>query len=182
MSLSRVAESEIDQNVFREVGKEWMLITAGTVEQYNTMTASWGTFGVLWGRNVAICFVRPTRHTFEFMERADHFTLSFFDSEHHDALMYCGTHSGRDVDKAVETGLTPIAVSTLDEGDARKGGDIPPDAVSFAEARLLFVCTKIYTDVFEAEHFVQKALDQEIYPKRDHHTMYIGEIVACFRR
>lgn len=170
MSLTRVPEAEIEQNVFREVGKEWMLITAGTPKDFNTMTASWGTFGVLWGRNVAVCFVRPTRHTFQFMESASRFTLSFFSPEYHEALMYCGTHSGRDVDKPKEAGITPISVE-----------DSLQPAVTFAEARLVFVCKKIYADVFEASHFVEHEVDQEIYPKRDHHTMYIGEITACLR-
>lgn len=174
MSLLPVSENEINQNVFQEVGKEWMLITAGTKSKYNTMTASWGTFGVLWGRNVAVCFVRPTRYTFEFMESSEYYTLSFFPSEYHEALLYCGTHSGRDIDKVQETGLTSVGAAELDP-------DIKVDAVTFQESRLVFVCKKLYTDVFEASNFVDAAVDQEIYPGQDHHTMYIGQIVTCLK-
>jgi flavin reductase (DIM6/NTAB) family NADH-FMN oxidoreductase RutF len=176
MGLQRVSEHELDINAFSEIGKQWMLITAGSVDDYNTMTASWGTLGVLWGRSVAICFVRPTRHTYQFMERQEHFTLSFFPTEFHSALVYCGSHSGRDVDKAAETGLSPIAAAS--GNDAIEGGI---EAVTFAEARLVFVCRKLYADVFEPAHFTDKAVDQEIYPKRDHHTMYVGEIISCLR-
>lgn len=174
MAFHRVSESDLNQNVFREVGKEWMLITAGSTDDFNTMTASWGTFGVLWGRNVAICFVRPTRHTFGYIEGAPYFTLSFFGADHHETLMYCGTHSGRDVDKAAETGLSPIDVRDLD-------GGIDGTAVAFDEARLVFVCRKLYHDKFDPRLFADETIDQEIYPQRDHHTMYIGEIVSCLR-
>ena len=53
--------SEITGNVFDRIGKEWMLITAGKPEKYNTMTASWGGLGVLWNANVSFAFVRPSR-------------------------------------------------------------------------------------------------------------------------
>lgn len=69
--------SEITGNVFDRIGKEWMLITAGKPEKYNTMTASWGGLGVLWNANVSFAFVRPSRYTFEFLEREKYYTLSF---------------------------------------------------------------------------------------------------------
>ena len=75
---------------------------------FNTMTASWGGLGVLWERKVATCYIRPTRHTFSFVEQAGHFTLSFFAEEHRKALQYCGTHSGRNTDKVKGAGLTPV--------------------------------------------------------------------------
>ena len=36
----------IKNNTFKLIGSDWMLITAGTLKAYNTMTASWGGFGV----------------------------------------------------------------------------------------------------------------------------------------
>ena len=80
--------SEIDGNVFKKVGEEWMLVTAGTPGKFNTMTASWGAFGVLWGMKVGICFVRPTRYTFGFIEASENYTLSFFPEEYRKALSY----------------------------------------------------------------------------------------------
>ena len=58
----------MEMNPFTKIGKEWMLITAGDEKKANTMTASWGGVGVLWGKNVVYIFVRDTRYTKEFID------------------------------------------------------------------------------------------------------------------
>ena len=80
--FSRIDPKELDQNVFSMIGEQWMLVTAGTVERCNTMTASWGGLGVLWGKPVATVYIRPQRYTLEFVEREDCFTLSFLSLIH----------------------------------------------------------------------------------------------------
>ena len=77
-NFKEVSPRSISDNAFQAIGQNWMLITAGTLNSFNTMTASWGAWGELWNGPVAICFIRPQRYTFEFMEAATHFTLSFF--------------------------------------------------------------------------------------------------------
>ena len=105
--LKEIKPANIKDNPFKLIGGDWMLITAGTKESFNTMTASWGGLGVLWDKEVAFAFVRPTRHTFGFMEKSPVFTLSFFAEQYRPALEFCGAHSGRDVNKIAQTGLTP---------------------------------------------------------------------------
>ena len=61
--FSRIDPKELDQNVFSMIGEQWMLVTAGTAERCNTMTASWGGLGVLWGKPVATVYIRPQRYT-----------------------------------------------------------------------------------------------------------------------
>ena len=90
------------------IGKQWMLVTAGTSEKFNTMTASWGGLGWLWNKPVAFVFIRPERYTHGFIEASDCMTLSFYGEEYREALKICGTKSGRDTDKVAATGLTPI--------------------------------------------------------------------------
>ena len=102
------------------------------------------------------------------MEAASHFTLTFFDEEHRDVLNYCGTHSGRDVDKIAQTGLTPVTGET--------------GAVYFAEARLVLECKKLYAQDLTAESFVDVAVRGEIYPTGDFHRVYVGQIVHCLQR
>ena len=54
-------------NPFESIGRKGMLITATKEDgTYNTMTASWGGVGVLWGKNVCTLYIRPQRYTFEF--------------------------------------------------------------------------------------------------------------------
>ena len=90
------------ENAIKLIGTDWMLITAADKEKVNTMTASWGCLGVLWNKNVCVAFVRPQRYTYEFIEKADTVSFSFFDEEYRDALRYCGSHSGRGFDKFKE--------------------------------------------------------------------------------
>ena len=61
--FTRISAEEIDQNIIKLIGKDWMLITAGGMDSYNTMTASWGQMGGLWNLPGAICFIRPQRYT-----------------------------------------------------------------------------------------------------------------------
>lgn len=158
-----VGPEALCDNPFKLIGSDWMLITAGTPGSWNTMTASWGGLGVLWERKVATCYIRPTRHTFGFVEQAPLFTLSFFEEKYRKALTYCGTHSGRDTDKARGAGLSVVQ----DAG-----------SVYFAEARLVLMCRKIYSQDISPERFLDPAIEG-MYPQKDYHRMYIGEIVKC---
>lgn len=167
-NFTEIMPKQLNENPFKLVGTDWMLITAGNINSYNTMTASWGGFGVLWNKNIAFCVVRPSRYTYGFMEKADTFTLSFFDDSHREALSFCGSHSGRDCDKAAATGLTAI--------ESESG------SVYFDQARLVVECKKLYFQDIIPEHFIDADLDGKNYASKDYHRMYVGEIVRCLRK
>ena len=93
----------LELNPFTKIGKEWMLITAGNKEKANTMTASWGGLGVMWGKNVAYVFVRDSRYTKEFIDANDTFSLTFF-GEQHAALKYLGTVNYSDETPFIDEG------------------------------------------------------------------------------
>lgn len=150
---------------FSLIGKEWMLITAGNPKEFNTMTASWGGLGVLWNKPVATLYIRPQRYTKEFVEKNEQFTLSFFDSSYKKALSYCGTHSGRDVDKMKETGLVPEALG---------------ESVAFKQAKMVLLCKKLYQQDMEEGCFLDTKLIKENYPQNDLHRIYIGEILEMY--
>ena len=155
---------KITDNPFKLIGSDWMLITAGSRESFNTMTASWGGMGVIWNKKVCFCVVRPTRHTRLFTDSSSYFTLSFFEEQYREVLNYCGTHSGRDVNKIKETRLTPLF------------GD---DTIYFAEARLVFQCKKMYYQDIDPRNFLDPTIDKRNYPLKDYHRLYVGEIVSC---
>ena len=165
-SLREINPEEVTENIFKLIGKEWMLITAGTKESFNTMTGAWGGMGVLWDKRICFCVVRPGRYTYGFMEKSDTFTLSFFGEQLRDILTYCGTKSGRDVNKVAETGLTPV----FSDG-----------SVYFAEARLVLVCRKVYYQDIMPAHFLDKEIEN-FYPAKDYHRMYVGEVTACLKK
>lgn len=163
--FKKINPEEINDNVFKLVGKDWMLITAKNGEKFNTMTASWGGLGILWGKQIAFCVIRPQRYTYEFVEKSDTYTLAFFDNQYRKALNICGSKSGRDTDKVAEAGLTPVELS--------------PEAVGFDEARLVIECKKLYFQDLEPENFLDPDINKN-YPNKDYHRMYIGEIVNCY--
>ncbi len=166
MRFTEIEPDRISDNPFKLIGRDWMLITAEKAGAVNTMTASWGGLGVLWERKVAFCFIRPTRYTYEFVESAGNFSLSFFGEEHRKTLMFCGSHSGRDRDKIREAGLTPV-----------KDGNF----VYFHEARLVLFCRKLYWQDILPDRFLDSKIN-DMYPKKDYHRMYAGEIVKCLVR
>jgi len=161
-----IKPAEIAGNVVEMVGQEWMLVTAGRPDTFNTMTASWGGLGELWFKPVCFCFIRPTRFTYEFIEAADAFTLSFFEKDYQPLLTYCGSHSGREVDKIRETGLTPR--------DADNGG------VFFDEARLVLECRKMYFHDIDPAHFLDESIADH-YSDKDYHRLYIAEITRVLQ-
>ena len=165
--FEKIEPKVLDQNVFSLIGDQWMLITAGTKEECNTMTASWGGLGVLWGKPVATVYIRPKRYTLEFMEREDTFTLCFFGEKYRKALALCGSKSGRDVDKVKECGFT-VAMA---EG-----------APYFEEADLVLVCKKAYWQDMDPTHFLDGEIDGKWYPEKDYHRIFIGEILEVLKK
>ncbi len=156
----------LDSSIFKLLDKDWMLLTAGIGSDYNTMTASWGGFGILWNKPVAFIFIRPQRYTYEFAERHTQFSLSFFGGNYRKALNYLGKVSGRDTDKITESGLSPMP---LDSG-----------SVAFKEAVLVMDCRKIYFNDLQSAHFLDPGIEG-LYKNQDYHRMYIGEIKSVMK-
>lgn len=166
--FQKVDVKELALNPFDAIGEQWMLITAGTKDECNTMTASWGGLGVLWNKNVATAYIRPQRYTKKFVDEQEYFTLSFFGEEWRKELALCGRKSGRDIDKVKECGFTVTEAA---------GG-----APYFEEAELVLVCRKLYADTIKPECFIDHECDMTCYPTRDHHTFYIGEVVEALQK
>ena len=151
----------LEFNPFNKIGREWMLITAGDDKKMNTMTASWGAMGVMWGVNTITVYIRQSRYTKEFVDNNDMFTICVFDEKYRDALKLCGTVSGRDRDKIAQSGLTPCFID-----------GVP----AFEEANMVMICKKMYKDYMPPENFIAQENDEKWYKDKDYHTMYIAEI------
>lgn len=159
MSFREISAKEINENFIKNIADEWMLIAAGDKDGYNMMTASWGFMGEMWGADSVIAMVRPGRYTMEFIDKNDYFTLSFY-GERKDIHKVCGSMSGRDVNKTVLTGLTPI---------------YSDNSVYFNEARMVFICKKQYVAPLTENGFCDK-LPLEKWYNNDLHNMIIGKI------
>lgn len=156
--MKEIKPEQWNKNVFETIGKQWMLITAGE-EKVNTMTASWGGLGILWGKPVAYVFIRPQRYTKEFVDSCATFSLSFLGEEYREQLQYLGRVSGRDEDKILKSGLHLV-----------RSGKTP----YFEESESVLICEKMYRQPLDPNSFF---VDSEPwYSKQDYHDMYVAEI------
>lgn len=153
-------------NPFSLIGEDWFLLTAGNESGFNTMTASWGSMGILWGKPVFTTVVRTSRHTLKFLDESPSFSISFFDKSFRKDLSYCGTHSGRDVDKLANISLTPTFID-----------GIP----AFEEANRIFLCRKLFRAEMTEENFIDKSL-LAFYQKDGFHINFTGEIFKSFAK
>lgn len=132
----------------------------------NTMTIGWGSIGYAWGKPVFMVMVRHSRYTYELIEKSGEFTVSLPFKDMKKYLNFCGTKSGRDVDK--------IAAMELKTNPGQKLA-----TPVIADCGLTYECKIVYKQVMEPA-----ALDEEYnkkwYAQGDYHTLYFGEIVACY--
>ncbi len=171
--FKEIQPKDIQDNAIKLLSDSWMLVTAGTIGEesqktWNTMTASWGGIGYLWNKPVAYVFVRKERFTYDFTEKNDTMTLSFFNEEYKKALSFCGTKSGREYDKAKETGLTPVQTEN--------------NSVAFEQASLVLECKKLYSDMLNEKSFLNFANESKWYDKEGMHRLYICEITKAWEQ
>jgi flavin reductase (DIM6/NTAB) family NADH-FMN oxidoreductase RutF len=164
MVLQEINPKKLEFNPFQMMDDAWVLITAGIIEKYNMMTASWGTLGFLWGKPIVTIFVRPSRYTYDFLEDHKTFSITSFTKEYKKILDLCGTESGRQFDKMNIPEITPI------QGE---------HAVYFKEAKIAIECEKIYFQNLDPER-IPSNVKQTYYKNGDYHRVYIGKILKLF--
>ncbi len=166
MGFKEIITETLCTEVFNDINKKWMLVSAAKEDgSINTMTASWGALGILWNKNIFICFVRPQRYTHEFTEASDRISISFFGEEYRNALKICGSKSGRDCDKIALAGITPFNC----DGN-----------VGFEEAERIIYGKKIYAGKIDPKAFLSDDIEK-LY-NNDYHTVYICEIEKILER
>ena len=166
-SFQPVGFEQMDVNPFKMIGKDWMLVTAGNEEKANTMTASWGGVGVMWGKNVVYVFIRDSRFTKEFVDREGRFSLSFPEEKFRKVMKFLGTVSGRNEDKIKEAGVHIgyyNGVPYIDEGS------------------MIMICRVMSRTPIRKEDFLDDSIDTSWYASGDYHDMYIAEITDILAR
>lgn len=160
-SFNLINPNDFNNSAFKTIGSDWLLVTAGSREKSNTMTASWGGFGIMWGKPVVYLVIRPQRYTKEFLDANECFSVSVLPENYRKALSYLGTVSGRDEDKITKSGLT-----------LEYNGNVP----YFAEAYTYMVCRKMFAQPMKPEYLIDTTIDSKWYPNKDYHVLYIAEI------
>lgn len=156
---------DLNVNAFELFDKQWALVSAGNTDDYNTMTISWGGLGTLWSKPVATIYVKPIRYTYQFLEKNDYFTVSFYENEYKKDLGILGSLSGRDGDKVAKTNLH---VMPVDHG------------VTFKEAKITLLCKKIYWQDLNTAVMPADVVSR-YYQAEAAHRMYIGEVIDIIK-
>ncbi len=157
-----------ETNPFTTLGKDWAVLTAGNREMTNSMTISWGGFGVLWNKNVCYVFVRDSRYTKGLLDANGTFSLTFFQKDFsRSILMYLGSVSGAREDKMK---MTHLHVNYADE--------IP----FIDEGNLVITCKLLSASRLTPDSFLDENILPAHYKDGDFHTMYVGEILQIMAR
>ncbi|MDR0766369.1 MAG: flavin reductase [Odoribacteraceae bacterium] len=167
-----VAPRDITGNVFRLVGEDFTVITAGTTTAYNSMTASYGGWGILFNAPSTWCFLRANRYTLECIRRERKYTMVYFDEAYRDQVMLFGSSSGRDGDKMKRHTLSAV--------------ETPAGCVAYKEAKLVIECeltsiTTVHPDDYfspEGKSFVTDAFAEA----NDYHKLVFGKITGTWIR
>lgn len=164
--MRKTTFQELSQDYLEQLVKGAFL-TVKTEEVLNTMTIGWGTLGYIWNKPVLMVPVRYQRYTYELMEKTETFTVSVpVGQDMKKALAFCGTKSGREVDKFKEMNLTPVPGKKV-------------DTPIIGECNLHIECRIIYKQSMEPGTLDREVHDQS-YPKHDFHVMYYGEILEAY--
>lgn len=165
MERQDIPFNDLSVHPFKLWDKDWALLASGDFasQEFNCMTVSWGSLGVMWNKPFAMVVVRPQRYTREFIDASDSFTLSVFPEQYHATLEILGTKSGRHMDKIKGSGLTPCA-------------SVEVASPSFEEAELIMECRKMYFDDYEPKHFLSDFIED--FYEADYHRMFFGEVLA----
>lgn len=145
--------------------KKGAFLTVKAGEDLNTMTIGWATIGFVWRKPILMAAIRDSRHTFGIIEKAADFTVSVPLTDMHDAVMFCGTKSGRDVDKFKELNLKTA--------DGRQVASPIIDTPG-----IHFECKIVYKTAMDPVHLIAEY--EKLYPEKDYHTLYFGEIRDCY--
>lgn len=164
--MMEISPTKLSLNVIDIWRKQWLLLTAGTPDDFNMMTVGWGSIGIMWAKPFAQVVVRPQRYTRKYMDLFDTFSLCAFPDEYHKDLTTLGTISGKDGNKLAKTNLTVKNSKMI-------------SAPSYNEASLILECKTMYYQDMDPSKFLDNSI-QENYGSGDYHRIYYGEILTAF--
>ncbi len=168
-------------DITKALPKGGILITTKRGGAVNVMTIGWGTIGIEWTLPIFTVFVREGRFTREMLDDSGEFTINApygtTDAKRLAAITaYCGSQTGRTVDKAGDLKLTLV----------------PSDLISppgIKELPLTLECKVIYKQL-QDRAAVLPELCEKFYPShidnpvsranKDAHIAYYGQILRAY--
>lgn len=149
-----------------------ILLTTKRGDEVNTMTIGWGHIGIEWGKPIFVAYVRDSRYTLEMLDATNEFTVNIpYGNVDNHILGYCGTKSGRDVNKIQDLGLTLVDSDHI---------SVP----GIKELPITIECKVIYKLKQEVSA-IPEGIQSRYYPvdaqgNQDFHYAYYGEIVGAY--
>ena len=163
--MKDVDYKQVAEDSITKIG-EGAFLTVKSGNALNTMTIGWATFGVVWRKPMMMVAVRSSRHTFGIIEAAKDFTVTIPSGDMRKEIAYCGSKSGCNVDK--------FKMCNLETVDSRQ---VASPIIKTAGRH--YECKIIYQSAMDPAH-LDEGYDSALYPKKDYHTLYFGEILACY--
>jgi len=167
MIMKHVDYMMVAQNVM-ELIKKGVFLTVKSSAGLNTMTIGWATIGYIWRKPVMMVAVRTSRHTFSIIEKAKDFTVSIPTADMKKEIAFCGTKSGHDYEKFKECNLTTVVGQQVASPIIETPG-------------FHFECKIVYKTAMDPG-FIDETYQKSLYSDHDYHTLYFGEIVACYEK
>lgn len=166
--FKNIKPTELTDNVFKLVGQDYTVITAGTDSLHNSMTASYGGWGQLFDLPVTWCFLNANRYTLDFIKKEQTYTMSYFPDKYKEQVLFFGSKSGRSSEKMKENTLTFVKT--------------PSGNITYKEARLIIECklvsiTQTNPKDFYSEKgrtFVEEGIKNG--NRKEYHKLVFGEI------
>jgi flavin reductase (DIM6/NTAB) family NADH-FMN oxidoreductase RutF len=162
--MKQVDYMSVADQVMNQIRKGAFL-TVKSGDKLNTMTIGWATIGIVWQKPIFMVAVRNSRHTFAIIENADDFSVSVPLKNMSDQIRFCGTKSGRDMDKIKECKLN------IKDSQTIFSPIIDVSGIHF-ECKIVFKTAM--NPKFLADEYAK------LYPEKDYHTLYFGEILDCY--
>ena len=153
-------------NVFTLVGTDFYAITSGNENHHNSMVGSGGGFGLLFKKPTTWCLLRQDRYTLEIIKKEQTFTLSYFQNEYKERMLFLGSKSGRNSEKMNEVELTSIQT--------------PSGCMTFKESSLIIECmltaitTPCSSDFYSQES--KEYIDEAYKDANEYRKLVFGEI------
>ncbi len=153
------------ESAMNQISGKGAFLVVESGNKKNVMTIGWALIGHLWRKPMMMVVVRGSRHTFKIIEKANSFTVNVPQKDMSKELEFCGTKSGRDVDKFKECNFKTL-----------KGQKIKSPVLDIPGIH--YECKIVYKSAMNPKFLTAEY--SYLYPSKDYHTMYFGEILACY--
>jgi flavin reductase (DIM6/NTAB) family NADH-FMN oxidoreductase RutF len=165
LAMNPVDPMAVAQKAMAQI-KKGAFLTVQTPTALNTMTIGWAAIGYCWHKPIFMVAVRNSRHTYGLLENNNDLTVSVPSIPMKEQLRFCGTQSGRDVDK-----FAVLKLQTVPAQHVR--------SPIIGVVGIHFECAVIVKTPLDPALMVGEL--ESLYPEKDYHKLYFGEILACYQ-